>query len=386
MIAYLLIAIYTLLAPVIVHAAGALTPAAGGGGVQIVRPIEVARPFCESPCAMAVAHTQAAVGDAGVKIAAAIASLPSGIGGYVDARGFPNPQNITRFTIPRGVTVELGAGLYTLPCGSAIDIQEGGRLIGQSSNSPGYTEIKLFNNCNHPILRLVSASGETGTWWHSGMLKNLRIHGNKANNASGTHCVKVFGIGEVSTITDLLIEECKESGLYIVGSQSGTGSVRNITVNKNGTYGVQLDEIRSGLTLYNVGGDFNPSATLGITNPITGGGSITLIDFKSEKSDVGPAVEYIPGSAGMTVSFIGGNALQSALADTVFFRITNVSGKVAPFVTIIGMFTGNNYTTIIEDLLTDHTVTSTAVTYHAFLTYYNGKWAKFDKDGWATSP
>ncbi len=333
---------------------------------------------------MAVAHTQSAVGDAGVKIAAAIASLPSGIGGYVDARGFPNPQNITRFTIPRGVTVELGSGLYTLPCGSAIDINEGGRLIGQGSNSPGYTEIKLFNNCNHPILRLVSVSGETGTWWHSGVLADMRIHGNKANNASGTHCVKVFGMGEVSTIRDLLIEECKEAGLYIVGSQSGTGSVRNITTNKNGTYGVQLDAIRSSLTLYNVGGDFNP-ATLGITSPSTGGGGITLIDFKSEKNDAGPAVEYIPGSAGTTVAFIGGNALMSGAADTTFFRITNVVGQVSPFVTIMGLFTGNNYTTIIEDLLTDNAITSSAVTYHALLTYYAGKWAKFTSTGWSVS-
>lgn len=366
-------------------AAGAPTPAAGAAGVLIIQPVQVAEPFCARPCPVAVAHTQSAAGDAGVKIAAAIASLPSGVGGYVDARGFPNPQNLTGFTIPRGVTVELGSGLYTVPCGNPITINEGARLIGQGSNSPGYTQIKLFNNCNHEVLKLVGVGGEVGTWWHSGMVKDLRIHGNKANNASGTHCVKVFGIGEVSTISSLLIEECKLAGLYIVGSQSGTGSVNNITVNKNGTYGIQLDQIRSGLTLYNVGGDFNP-ATLGITSPSTGGGSITLIDFKSEKNDAGPAIEYIPGSAGMTLAIVGGNALMSGAADTTFLRITNVAGKVSPLVTIMGLFTGNNYTTIIEDLLTDNTVSSSAVTYHAFLSYTAGKWAKFDTSGWSVSP
>jgi len=340
--------------------------------------------YCpSSPCQVVVAHLQAG-SDSGNKIAAAIAKLPSGIGGIVDATGFTNPQNITGFTVTPGVTVLLSPVFHTMPCGNPIIVQQGGHLIGHGANSPGSTTIKLFNNCNHEIIRAISSAGESN-WWHNAEVRNILLDGNKANNTTG-HCMTVYALAETSLIQRMTIKNCKEAGVYIKGSQSGTGSIENITVNDNGTYGVQLDEFKSGLLLKSVGGDNNP-ATAGITGPNTGGGAVTFVDFKSEKSAVaGPAVEYIPGSAATTLTFLGGNALQSGVADTTFLHIANVVGQQSPQIQIMGLFTGNNYTTIIDDELTANQITSDPVTYHGLLMYRAGKWAKFDAAGWSVSP
>lgn len=320
--------------------------------------------------------------DAGVKIAAAIAALPAGIGGLVDATMFPNPQNLSGFTIPEGVTVQLGPAFHTAAGPNPIIIRQGGRLYGSGCNSPGGTTIRLFNGLNRDIIQCLSTGGEGG-WWHHGEIKNIRLLGNKGANTTG-NCISLFSCAETSLIQRVNIEDAPQVGLYIKGSQSGTGSLENITVNKSGLYGIQLDQFRSALTLKCVGGDQNP-VTFAITNPTLGGGSILLIDPKSEgttTSDPNPCVLITGGSAKVTLTIMGGNFLTPNQNKTAIRIAADVG--VNPGLQIMGLFTGNHMPTLIDDLKNTQTVTTAPSTYHQFLAYCGGKYARFDENGFFT--
>ncbi len=322
--------------------------------------------------------------DAGKKISRAIAMLPAGVGGYVDATGFTNPQNLSGFTIPPGVTVELSPAFYTIPCGQPITVNQGGSFKGTARNSPGSTTLKLFNNCNHPMVKLISTAG-VGQWWHHGELGNMRFSGNKQNNTSG-NCVEVYGLAETSWIHHLSINDCAASGIYFNGSHSGTGTTQNVTVNSNVVAGIHIDDFKSALSFWGVGGDQNPVTAL-ITNPNNGGGSIYVLDFKSEKNIPGPAVRIEPGSAPVTFTIAGGNSLNSGAASTTLVEIANTGNATShPVVNINGHISGLNYPTIIDDQKAGVQVTSDPVTYFGFLSYTNGKHVRFDKNGFTQVP
>ena len=311
-------------------------------------------------------------GDAGVKIAAAMALLPT-TGGIVDATGFANPQNLTGFTIRAGVHVVLGPGLYTMPAASpCITVNQGGKLSGLGVNNPGATTIKAFNGFNKDIIKCISTAG-VGQWWHGGRVSDLRLDGNKANNTSG-HGISVYGLAEVSTIARLNINECAQGGLYFNGSQSGTGTVQNVTTNKNGVAGVWIDNFMSGLSMLAVGGDENP-ITFKITNPNNGGGSIYIIDPKSEKFTGGPAFEISGGNAPITLTLAGGNCLNSGAAEDTLIRI--LSPGPSPVITIQGLISSLNYPTIIDDQRAGKQIVSTPITYHGLLTYNHPTYQDF---------
>ena len=329
-----------------------------------------------SNCPVVEAHTFPGA-NAGQKIANAIAAFPAGVGGYVDATGFPHPQDLIGFTIPPGVTVKLSPIFYTLACGSPITVNQGGHFEGGGANSPGATTIKLFNGCNHDVIRAVSTGGESN-WWHHGSISNIRLLCNKQNNTDG-NCLSVYGLAETSVIEKLSINDAPEVGLYIKGSQSGTGSIRNVTVNTSTTYGVQLDEFRSGIKLDSVGGDQNP-VTFAITSPMTGGGAILIEDGKSEgtvANDPNPAILISGGSAPVALTLVGGNFL-TPNADRTLIRL---EGSVDHKINIMGPVSGNSFTRLIDDQKNGVTVPTAAVTYHQMFFYTGGKYMRFDENG-----
>lgn len=326
------------------------------------------------------AHTLTNVsGDAGMKIAAAIAMLPAGVGGIVDATGFPNPQTVSGFTITPGVTVLLGPIFHTCIGPNPIIINQGGRLFGMGTNSPGSTTIKLGNGLNRDIIKCVSTAGESG-WWHHGEVRSIRLLGNKANNTLG-HGLSVYGLAETSLIQRLSINEAAQAGLYHKGSASGTGSIENVTVNACAQYGVQLDQFRSSILLKSVGGDQNP-VTFAITNPSQGGGAILLVDPKSEGAvgaDPDPCILIQGGSAKVTLTIQGGN-FTTPNADKTMIRIA-ADVVVNPGIQIMGLSSGNGFTKLIDDLKNDVVVPTPPLTYHQFFAYCGGKFARFDETG-----
>jgi hypothetical protein len=317
------------------------------------------------------AHTQAGA-NAGAQIAAAIAALPA-TGGLVDATAFTNPQTIgTAITIPPGVTVRLGPIFYTVT--ATITVQQGGRLLGAGTNSPGSTILKAGNALNAPVVKAINSAGEA-SWWHHGEVRNLRVDGNKSQQTSG-NAVEVYGLAETSLLQRLVILDAKQADLYIKGSQSGTGTVQNVSVNSADAYGVQLDDFRSGISLTGVGGDSN-AVTFGVTNPSTGGGSILLVDPKSENA-TGPVVRITGGPSRVTLSIVGGNFL-----NTVSSAAIEIAADVAtdPRIQILGLVTGNQMATLISDLKRSQTISTSAAAYHSLVLYTEGKLTRFDATG-----
>jgi len=323
---------------------------------------------------------------AGDKIEAAIAALPSN-GGYVDATGFPNPQNLSGFTIPPGVTVKLGPVFHTLPCGSPITVNQGGRLIGSGTNSPGATYIKLFNNCNHNVIELISTAGETD-WWHSGELAWIRVDGNKANNTAGNG-VAVYQIGEISQIHNMMIVNAAEAGLYSKGGTSGVQSIDNVHVGNNGEAGVRFDEFRSAIYLKSVGGDANP-ITFHILGARTGGGTIYIAAPKSEaiSSINASTIVFEGGSASVNLTLAGGNFLAEHLG-TIQKTITILPATPSPYIQIIGTYLGNigaivddqvNGVMVVPDDLGPVCVSSNICKIMDFK-YYDGQWQTFPDVG-----
>lgn len=187
-------------------------------------------------CGVAQAHLMPGA-DVGQKIAASIAALPAN-GGYVDGTGLTS-GNLTAFTIPRGVTVKLAPGTYTLLCGAPLIVNDGAKLFGSGVNSPGGTTIKLGNGCNHDVVRAVSVGGEKG-WWHNAQIADLRIDGNKTNNPAGGNALSLYQMGETSQLARLILTDAKGDGLFVSGSQAGTSSIDNVTSNKNDGAGFHL--------------------------------------------------------------------------------------------------------------------------------------------------
>lgn len=318
-------------------------------------------------------------GDVGMKIAAAIGMLPVGVGGFVDATGFPNPQTLSGFTIPPGVTVLLGPIFHTAIGANPIIVNQGGRLLGVATNSPGATTIKLGDTLNRDLIKCLSTAGESG-WWHHGEVRAVRLLGNKFNNTIG-NVLSVYGIAETSLIQRVSISDAPQAGLYHKGSASGTGSIENVTVNACAQYGVQLDQFRSSILLKSVGGDQNP-VTFAITNPSQGGGAILLIDPKSEGAvgaDPDPCVLIQGGSAKVTLTIQGGNFTTPGTDKTMIRIAADV--VVNPGIQIMGLSSGNGFTKLIDDLKNDVVVETPPLTYHQFFAYCGGKYARFDETG-----
>jgi hypothetical protein len=262
-----------------------------------------------------IAHINPTIGDAGVKIQAAIDALMSDHpeGGIVDATGFVHPSNLTGFTIPAGVTVHLNHGLYTLVCGVPITINEGGRLIGEGTSSPGATKIKLGNNCNHDIVHAIAKVGETG-WWHHAEIAWIRFDCNKANNTIGTG-IRIWQPGEVTQIHNVLIQQCPEDALWIKGSWAGTQSIDNVTMNLNDGWAIHLFEFRSTAQFNNVGGDDN-GGLLWIEGPRTGGGNVQINNFKYEGPG-DPVFLISDGSAPVQLEIVNGGVVTANVSTPI---------------------------------------------------------------------
>jgi len=292
----------------------------------------------------------------------------------VDARGFVANQILTGFTIRPGVTVILPPVTFTLVAsGGPVTVNEGARLVGGGTNSPGSTILQAPNGFNKNVLECVAAAGKTNTWWHHGLVEWIRIEGNKANNSSG-HGLGIWGVGEVSQVRNCIIQNCANACLYIYRSQAGTGSINNVTVNGGGQYGILFDALTSGLTLYNVGGDSNP-ILIGIING-SSGAALLFVDVKCETNGLATEICHISGGGGnsvSTITFVGGNVNSGSTAGTTFFTIDADVQLADHKINILGLATDAQMTNLIKDNKRNITVTQAGSVRHAFFAYDGSK-------------
>jgi hypothetical protein len=320
---------------------------------------------------------------AGDQILTALSLLPPD-GGVVDATRLYGPQSIAPFVVKRGQHVKLGPGVHTLTGGAPIVVNDGGHLYGSGVNSPGATWIKLGNGENHDVIQCVA---ESGNWWHNGELANFRIDGNKANNPTGGHGIAVYSLGETSVIRRVISSNNKKAGLYFKGSHAGTGTVDNVTVGSNDVAGFHIDDFKSGICFNSCGGDFN-GHTFMITNANNGGGSIVIKDPKSEGIPAGGYPIYFkdsPTSAVVNLTVLGGSFLNGFGANGTVIKVDDIGWS--PVINIIGLTLTNGWSTLIDDQVVNMQIPSPVPgAYWGMLSYSNGKYMKFDKNGFETYP
>jgi hypothetical protein len=192
--------------------------------------------------------------DAGAKIAAAIADLPS-TGGIVDASqlaGDPVPWSVDPFADAgdKPVELRLGDGTYTTNVAIAVNgytnINGHQKIVGR-----GY-QTRILAGPSFPVSTPVVTVGQgDGTTFHGsvgGRLESLTVD---ANNVAGSIGVKANGAMENSGLFNVGVVNAKVKGIWIT---CGAGGGQNIGVehlwvinsDAAGSIGIHIDNTNDG--------------------------------------------------------------------------------------------------------------------------------------------
>jgi hypothetical protein len=225
--------------------------------------------------------------DMGAQIATAISTLGSPPNGIVDARGFGTGSTISAFTIPRGVTVNLPCGLFTVV--GTITMNEGSSLTGCQTvtdvppiagNKNG-TVLKASSTLSGDVLRL-EALGSTNCnpsfWAHNTKLSFVSVYGNGA--AGSGNGITICQQGENSSIHDVSAFNAPQDGFSFVGNNAGEHLNYNLEATSNGRYGFSFNSLENSQTISGAGGDDNTSSLIYYNG--VNGSTLTLIGLKSE--------------------------------------------------------------------------------------------------------
>lgn len=306
-------------------------------------------------------------------IASAIAAITEARGGLViDMRGGSISE--AGFTIPAGVTVHLGPGNYGFT--SKIRMTpEGSHLIGTGSGNNGGT----FIHHSGAIGNLVESFDTSGaTYWHDCSIENLRIDMSQGGTNAGAHGIRIWNMGQSSSIRNVEVYNAIAAGIVLDGSPV-PGSLENVSVYTSGTYGLDIDFGNDGdsagnsISLYNFGGDNNTSGLVRLKT----GNDRSIVNFynlKSERnsaSTVNNPVILADAFSGAINIFGGHFYTLTALAGTPTGDIIKTQTSGTPQIHIRGA-SHRLYSNVVNDTVNSRTITVQG-NYIAALDYYNGK-------------
>lgn len=183
-----------------------------------------------------------AAGEAGKVLASDDPSLIRNVKNF-GAKGDGATNDIAAIQAAVDAAAEAGGGIVFFPrgtyiVGTAIVIKDRVTLAGEGFAS---SIIKLKNGANTDVMVTEGFSGLTGTDKAEGPrdweVRNLRIEGNKANNASG-HGMKLYGYR--FRLSNLRITNCKNDGIH-----SESFSAANIPGNPERDTEAEIDNVRT---------------------------------------------------------------------------------------------------------------------------------------------
>lgn len=213
-----------------------------------------------------------------------------------------------------GGTVYLMEGTYIID--GSISIPNNVTLIGSGSG----TVIKLKNSINADINGIVATDTTTGT---GVTVTNLRIDGNKANNASGT-----------------------QTGVYFNNMGGGNGSsarqgtkLNNLWISQLRSYGIMLENSNNGI----ISDNHLNASTMGIF--IKNGAYMTITGNLAQGNQQGIYAEP------MNASTISGNTFESNTNYGVLISSTSYGNTVTA-----NTFSNNGTAGLSLSYATDHTV------------------------------
>lgn len=185
-------------------------------------------------------------------------------------------------------SVELTQGVWKT---QTLEMVNGVSLYGSSTSSSG-TVLKLIDSTNADVIRFRgNASGDVQYI----NLSHFQIDGNKAANAKGSgistfdaDSLKVY-LGQNIVITDLIIKNCAENGIWIRGKGIPATIYYNWFID-NGGYGIYLNPDFSPsqiIALEAISGDGNTNGVIGVYNDYTNweGNTYMFSNIKAEKRE-----------------------------------------------------------------------------------------------------
>lgn len=163
--------------------------------------------------------------------------------------------------------------------GTTINLKGGVKLVGgggyDAASQPA-TQLKALPSLVGDILKYSNA--DASVLWHHGGLERLRIR-----DAPAGHGVNIDGgMGENTTINDVLITGCSGDGLRVAGSSTPL-HIGHIAPHSNGGAGVRLvTQSETHIQILYLGGDANGESLLTI-DTLSTTSSVHVMGWKAER-------------------------------------------------------------------------------------------------------
>ena len=294
--------------------------------------------------------------DAGEKIAAAIADLPS-TGGIVDARGLEGAQTCTGDVfsgVTKPVTLFLGACTCTLSATWGLQT-DGIQIIGLG---PGVTTLKVGNSQNTAAIVASKTSGTVTV--NNIRVANLTVDGNRANNTTAYHGL-FFQYVTHGWIENVEVHSSEDGGIdvgngAVAGPTSTDIEIRGSWSHDNDGNGFDVNNSTDVRVIGNRASG-NGLAGAGAAGFFTGHGTTSNIKFIGNTSTANNGPGYMAtsgaGDTSTKVLFFSENASLSNVAATGYtgeaFLLNQGGGGVmdGPYVLVNNIANGNAANSIV---------------------------------------
>lgn len=244
----------------------------------------------------------------------------------------------------KSMQVELPAGkIFTT---GGITVKSGMRLWGAGTKDTYGTHLFLESGSNRDLLICGSPEPLPNGFmemWHSGMVENIRLDGNKSGNTVGS-CLTVYKLGETAELRRVWCENAPQYGFNIVNTNAPARMTHCVVMN-NTTAGVRIEGGGLGVfTIDGISGDKNTTflvvekkSTVVVINPKVEGPHNVVFDLPNEL---------------MSFTVIGGYLnrwSRSTTQDATIFRVrSGGTSSARPNIVTLGMVQ-SHYDQVLRD-------------------------------------
>ena len=274
--------------------------------------------------------------------------------------------------IQKALTASVGGLCKLLPSaneyliGAPIVVSEGNRLVGSGTVN---TIVKLDDNVDDNVIETDTWTAQTG-YCHYFEVSDFKIEGNKANNASTSAGIAVFGMGETAKISRMFIHECNDYGLQLAGV-GAPARITNISIQDSGVAAIYSSQTGGAVTTFDsMSGDSNV-----IFAKFTGGTIQAVFTNPKIEDNHDPVFDckFDDPSGSFSMITVVGGYVRSSFAETDIFKTDTVGGSADSVAITFINFRQYNYTNLINDVDNGNTYATAALQTHYGLYQFMAK-------------
>jgi hypothetical protein len=241
-------------------------------------------------------------------------------------------------------------GTVARPC---IWIQNVAELHGQGGTAssplgvPGL-QISAGPGFNGDLILALNRNG-INQWWHGGMIKNVRLEGNRANQTTYGVGLEVIKFGDASLVSNVLSTQNKKDAFRYVGAASTNGRSEILYATVNDAWGIncllcagQLHILDSHITDNLVGG----------VQFFTGnGGLMMLMNNVVCETSMDPLFRFVRGNVQLTINNLSAQGSLGANPGKTLFKYETITGGTGaqPDIVLTNFVGDGDYTYLYQD-------------------------------------